>query len=108
MPFDQKQSEIMHQHVSGKGLTCPSCANRSWHLVDILTLPVQGANVLSLPQLAPILLKQAANRSAPDFIVAKALAGKDEKGLPVAILGCSICYYLMTFGWRPIVEEYLK
>ena len=108
MPFDQKQSEILMQHVQGKGLICPSCQNKSWHLVDIITLPMQGTNVLTLSQLAPVLLKQAAGRSVPDFTVAKVLSGKDEKGLPVAILGCSVCYFLMTFGWRPIVEDYLK
>ena len=103
MAFDQKQRDLLQAHLQGKGMVCPACQNQRWQLVQVISLPAPDGVALTNPLVQAALAK--ASPTGPSFLVPKVFAGKEEMTLPVAVVACTTCFFLMTFAWRPIVEQ---
>jgi hypothetical protein len=110
MPVDAEQARILQEHLRGKSLVCPLCSNQSWHLVEVVSLPTESAGLLTHPNVNRILSPKIETAifgegNVPNFTGSSTmLMGKDTgRRLPVAIIACSNCFYLVQLAWLPIV-----
>jgi hypothetical protein len=110
MPVDAAQAKILMDHLKGKTLVCPLCSNKAWHLVEVVSLPTETAGLLTHPNLNRVMSPETADKlfgepDKPNFVSPGALiAGKDSgRRLPVAVIACSNCFFLVQLAWLPIV-----
>jgi hypothetical protein len=110
--IDENQAKILEQHLRGKNLVCPLCATKSWDMVAVVTVKAGSPNLLTHPNfgqgaLSP-LLKIFGDKDAPaKFTTPMSFQGSNvsEPYLPIAIIACANCHYLVQLAWLPIVAE---
>ncbi len=115
MPFESEQAQLLQKHLKGKRIVCPLCDTKVFQLVEVISIPIQGVGLIDpryvklFPELKEMLSPDD-DLGIKKFTSPLALGSSNEqkpRTLPVAIMSCTNCHYLMQFAWMPIVHEAL-